>query len=155
MDCAFCNEIIIKKQKFYEDENFFALYNLRPVVKGHCLIIPKRHIEQLYQMNENERKDFISFSNKVLFISLKYSSTNEYDFLMQNGENAGQSIKHLHFHIIPRKRNDALMLSKREFLDSFQKKENSTNNLSEEEIKKTVNQLIKIAEEHRIQIDAL
>jgi diadenosine tetraphosphate (Ap4A) HIT family hydrolase len=155
MECPFCQSTILKKESFYEDDFFRAIYNLRPVVKGHCLVIPKRHIEELYQLKENERKDFISFSNKAIFIAEKYSETNEFDFLLQKGENAGQSIKHLHFHIIPRKKNDILKVAKKEFLQTFQKEENSDKVVSEQEMTKIVSELKSIAEKHRLQINEL
>ncbi len=155
MECIFCNKTIIKRETFYEDDNFVAIYNIRPVLKGHCLVIPKRHITEMYEFNEAERKDFVSFSNKAIFIALKYSDSNEFDFLLQRGENAGQSIKHLHFHIIPRKRNDPLMISKKEFLQSFHEKENSGNNLTDKELSGIVSELKEIAEKHRLQIDEL
>ena len=155
MECVFCNEIIIKKESFYEDNSFTAVYNIRPVVNGHCLIVPKRHVEELYELSEEEREDFISFSNKAVFIASKYSGTADFDFLMQKGENAGQSIKHLHFHILPRKRNDALMVSKKEFLHSFQEKENTDSNLTEKELTKIVSELKEVAKKYRLQINGL
>ncbi len=155
MECVFCSETTLNIEKFYEDENFIAIYNIRPVVKGHCLVIPKRHIESMIELNENERKDFISFSNRAVFIALKYANTNDLDFLLQKGENAGQSIKHLHFHIMPRKRNDSLGVNKDKFFQSFAEKENTVKTLTNDEMKAVVNDLRSIAEKHRMQINEL
>ena len=155
MECVFCSETTLNIEKFYEDENFIAVYNIRPVVKGHCLVIPKRHIESMIELNENERKDFISFSNRAVFIALKYANTNDLDFLLQKGENAGQSIKHLHFHIMPRKRNDSLGVNKDKFFQSFAEKENTVKTLTNDEMKAVVNDLRSIAEKHRMQINEL
>ncbi len=155
MECVFCNRLILKKESFYEDSYFIAIYNIRPVVKGHCLVIPKRHVDEMHELNEEERKDFISFSNKAVFIAEKYSGTNEFDFLLQKGENAGQSIKHMHFHILPRKRNDALAVSKWEFFQSFSEKEHTSKNLSNDEIVPIVKELKDLAEKHRLQLETL
>ena len=155
MECVFCSETALKLEKFYEDENFIAIYNIRPVVKGHCLVIPKRHVESMLELNEKERKDFISFSNKAIFIALKYADANDFDFLLQLGENAGQSIKHVHFHILPRKRNDALAVNKKEFFQSFAEKENTVKTLAQGEMIAFVNELKDIAKKHKIQIDEL
>ena len=133
MECVFCSETTLNIEKFYEDENFVAIYNIRPVVKGHCLVIPKRHIESMLELNERERMDFISFSNKAIFIALKYANANDLDFLLQKGENAGQSIKHLHFHIMPRKKNDSLGVNKDKFFQSFAEKENTVKTLTNNE----------------------
>ena len=155
MECVFCSETTLNIEKFYEDENFIAIYNIRPVVKGHCLVIPKRHIESMLELNEKERMDFISFSNKAIFIALKYANANDLDFLLQKGENAGQSIKHLHFHIMPRKKNDSLGVNKDKFFQSFAEKENTVKTLTNDEMKAVVNDLRSIAENHRIQINEL
>ncbi|MCL4362574.1 MAG: HIT family protein [Candidatus Parvarchaeota archaeon] len=155
MECVFCSETTLNIEKFYEDENFVAIYNIRPVVKGHCLVIPKRHIESMLELNERERMDFISFSNKAIFIALKYANANDLDFLLQKGENAGQSIKHLHFHIMPRKKNDSLGVNKDKFFQSFAEKENTVKTLTNNEMKAVVNDLRSIAENHRIQINEL
>ncbi|MCL4396846.1 HIT family protein [Candidatus Parvarchaeota archaeon] len=155
MECAFCSETALKFEKFYEDKNFIAIYNLRPVVKGHCLIIPKRHIESMLELNDSERKDFISFSNKAIFIALKYANTNDFDLLLQKGENAGQSIKHLHFHIMPRKRNDNLAVNKKEFFQSFAEKENTVKTLTQSEMTAIVSELKNLSEKHRVQINEL
>lgn len=155
MDCAFCNAAALKEERFYEDENFIAIYNIRPVVKGHCLVITKRHVESMLEFNENERKDFIPFSNRAIFVALKYANANDFDFLLQKGENAGQSIKHLHFHILPRKRNDNLAVSKKEFFQSFAEKENTMKTLTQSEMAKTVKELKEIAEKHKLQINEL
>ncbi len=155
MECVFCSKTTLKFEKFYEDENFTAIYNIRPVVKGHCLIIPKRHIESMLEMNEKEREDFISFSNKAIFIALKYANASDFDFLLQMGENAGQSVKHMHFHILPRKRNDTLAVNKKEFFQSFAEKENTIKMLTQNEMITVVNELKEIAEKHKIQINEL
>jgi histidine triad (HIT) family protein len=155
MECPFCNSIILEKEKFFEDGHFLAIYNIRPVVKGHCLIIPKRHIENMFELNENERKDFISFSNKAVFIAQKYANTNDFDLLLQKGENAGQSVNHLHFHILPRKRNDNLAVNKKEFFQAFGEKENTIKTLTNDEMAAVVNELKDIAEKHKMQINEL
>lgn len=155
MECVFCSKTTLTAETFYEDENFAAICNIRPVVKGHCLIIPKRHIESMLELNEKERKNFVSFSNKAVFIALKYADTADFDLLLQRGENAGQSVKHLHFHILPRKRNDNLAVNKKEFFQSFAEKENKVKTLTQSEMAVVVRELSSIAENHKIQIDEL
>ena len=155
MECIFCNQIILKKETFYEDSHFIAVYNIRPVVKGHCLVIPKRHVLELGELNAEERKDFLTFSNKAVFLALEYSGVRDFDFLLQKGENAGQSIKHLHFHIIPRKKNDGLNTAKKEFLGSFHERETTTSQLTEVELVKIIKELKEIIVKHKLQINGL
>ena len=155
MECVFCDPLVLKKETFYGDGYFSALYNIRPAVKGHCLIVPARHIESLLEMNEEERKGLVSFLNRAVFLALRYSGANDFDILLQKGENAGQSIKHLHFHVLPRKRNDSLAVSKKEFMHSFAEKEESVKPLTPEEIDGIVGELRGIAEKHRLQINEM
>jgi histidine triad (HIT) family protein len=155
MECVFCNDTIIKKETFFEDDNFAAIYNIRPTVRGHCLVIPKRHLQETYELNEKEREGFLTFTNKVVFTALKYSDTNDFDLLLQRGENAGQSIKHLHFHIIPRKKNDGLNTAKKEFLGSFHERETTTSQLTEVELVKIIKELKEIIVKHKLQINGL
>ncbi len=155
MECVFCSDIVIKPEVFYENENFMAVYNSRPVVKGHCLVIPKRHILETYQLNDSERKDFISFSNKAIFLALKYSNASDFDFLLQKGEKAGQSIRHLHFHIIPREENDVLGVSKTRFFKSFSEMESGAPVLEKEEMTSIVNEIKEIAEKSKAEMEKL
>ena len=52
--CPFCNEAILTRQKFYEDELVLALVTHKPSVPGHLLIIPKRHIERFEMLTDEE-----------------------------------------------------------------------------------------------------
>jgi diadenosine tetraphosphate (Ap4A) HIT family hydrolase len=52
--CAFCNPAILDYQQFYEDDLVIALYTHKPVMPGHCLIIPKRHVERFEMLSDEE-----------------------------------------------------------------------------------------------------
>lgn len=105
-ECSFCNQEVIARQKIYEDEHIVVLYDHKPIIRGHALVIPKRHVEQLQDVNGNE----ILFIHKAigkLFEASKaaYGSTC-YLILEKNGKAAGQSVPHVHFHFFPRKEGD-------------------------------------------------
>ncbi len=144
-----------KENIFYEDEFFYAIYNIKPAVYGHSLIITKRHVELLKDMNKDESKDFIKFTNKVLFIVDKFTGTDQYDLILQRGEYAGQSINHIHFHIIPRKKDDGMETSKKEWVDTFKEREKTVNELNKKELLNITNQLRKIAETYSEEINKI
>ena len=65
MDCVFCNIIKDKKEIIAENELAVAFYDSFPVSKGHTLIIPKRHVETYFDLNEEEMKAIFNFSQEV------------------------------------------------------------------------------------------
>ena len=108
-DCIFCKIIAgeLPSSKVYEDENFFVFMDIQPVNKGHILIIPKKHTELISEMDpENIGKMMIlgeKISTAVRKSKLKCEGIN---FLLADGEAAGQEVFHVHLHIIPRFKED-------------------------------------------------
>lgn len=100
-DCLFCK--IAQKQipstVVYEDDEVFAFKDINPIAPVHILVIPKTHISSLNEANE----DNSAFIGKILYkASLigKKECPNGYRVITNIGEDAGQSVKHLHFHVI-------------------------------------------------------
>jgi len=155
MECVFCNKETIESEKFYEDEHYYAIYNLRPFLPGHSLVVPKRHVEDMTGLNQGEREDLVSFLNRVIFIALKFAEADSYDLILQQGEIAGRSIAHLHFHIIPRKEGDKVNQSKKEWLYEFNKNEFYGRNLTESEMSTAVNKAKSIAKVYDSELRAL
>jgi len=103
--CPFCNENILNSC-FYETKNFRALYNVAPVLPGHTLVIPRWHVTSLLLLSKDELTDFIEVSRKITGFLLKVFQTDAYDWSVQEKPEAGQSIEHLHMHIVPRTKDD-------------------------------------------------
>lgn len=103
--CPFCNESIIKAS-FAEENGFLSIYNHSPILPGHSLVIPARHISSLFDLSEDEISSFFSFARKVTSFLTKHYKSDAYDWSLQEGEPAGQSVDHLHLHIIPRNQGD-------------------------------------------------
>ena len=104
--CLFCN---IKESEYtYENELAYASYDSYPVSKNHCLIIPKRHIKDYFELNE---KELIACNELIKIIKdeiLKKDQTVKGFNLGTNiGKVSGQSIFHCHLHLIPRREGDA------------------------------------------------
>lgn len=107
-DCIFCKIIggEIPSHKVYEDENTVAFLDTNPTSKGHTLVVPKKHVETIYQASE------MSYMWKTL---VKASQAVEEAFdpeglniSQNNGEAAGQEVMHMHFHVTPRYTGDEI-----------------------------------------------
>lgn len=102
-ECAFCNTELLNRQKIYEDDQVLLLYTHRPVLEGHCLIIPKRHIERFEELTDLEIQQIAQLIKKTNRIIGQTFHTSAYLVAQKNGREVGQSVDHVHFHYIPRK----------------------------------------------------
>jgi len=103
MDCLFCKIATgeIPSQKVYEDEKFYAFRDINPVAKKHLLIIPKKHISTL---NEIDAENITDLSN-ILLIGKKVAqmeglAESGYRFVFNCNDDSGMEIKHIHLHVI-------------------------------------------------------
>ena len=103
--CLFCNI----KESGPADENTFAYasYDTYPVSKLHCLIIPKRHVKDYFELTNNEVIACNELIKKIKeVILLKDSSVKGFNIGSNVGKAAGQSVLHCHIHLIPRREGD-------------------------------------------------
>ena len=109
-DCIFCKIIRgeIPCSKIYEDKEFLAFLDIKPINKGHVLVIPKVHCKNLLDFPRAEETDLVEFIKKVAAAVIKATKADGFNLGMNNGEAAGQIVHHAHFHIIPRFHNDGL-----------------------------------------------
>ncbi|HSW68493.1 MAG TPA: HIT family protein [Bacteroidales bacterium] len=103
--CSFC-DIGIKDAAFMESESYLAVYNIAPIVPGHSLVIPRNHQPALMSLSEEEAREFLAFAIKATKLICRAYSTDAFDWALQEGTYAGQTVEHLHLHIIPRKKGD-------------------------------------------------
>lgn len=108
--CPFCDPAVLQRQKFYEDELCYGLYTHRPVVEGHCLVIPKRHAERFEELKDEEILRMGQVLHKVNAAVSKTFGTSSYLLLQKNGREVGQTVPHVHFHYLPRKEGDCSAL---------------------------------------------
>jgi diadenosine tetraphosphate (Ap4A) HIT family hydrolase len=102
MECVFCT-----MDKFeLENELAYAIFDKYPVNKGHMLIIPKRHTANYFDLTMEERLaiDELLFQGKQLLDETYYPDG--YNVGINCGEVAGQTIFHVHVHLIPRYKGD-------------------------------------------------
>ncbi len=103
--CLFCD--IKKSGCARENDLAYASYDFYPVSKHHCLIIPKRHIKDYFDLSDNELvacNDLIKIIKKE--VMNKDSSVKGFNLGTNIGKVSGQSILHCHFHLIPRREGD-------------------------------------------------
>ena len=103
--CLFCNS---KASGIIQENEFaYASYDTYPVSKDHCLIIPKRHIDNFFYLSDEELiacNDLIRLiKNEILN---KDKSIKGFNIGTNAGKLAGQSIMHCHIHLIPRREGD-------------------------------------------------
>lgn len=105
-DCPFCDPKVLDHQKFYEDELVIVLYTHKPILPGHSLIIPKRHVERFENLSEAEITQIGRVIKKVNKAAETVFGTSSYLLLQKNGKEVGQTVPHVHFHYIPRQSGD-------------------------------------------------
>ena len=107
--CPFCDKKVIDYQKYYENDAVIGLCSHRPISKGHCLIIPKRHVERFENLSQEEELAIAGLIKKTHKAAIEVMNADSYILLQKNGKNVGQTVSHLHVHYIPRKAGDRLV----------------------------------------------
>lgn len=108
MACPFCDPEIIAKQTIFETENEYVFYNLSPKTKGQCLVVPKRHVEGVRELDEGELASLMRTVKKVSEKLNTYLRPAGFNYGFNEGAIAGQTVFHLHFHIMPRYADDGI-----------------------------------------------
>ena len=103
--CLFCNTN--SKEYLIENDLAFATFDSYPVSKNHLLVIPKRHVENYFDLSNDE----ILACNEIIKLSKKKLEKDDqtikgFNLGSNNGIVAGQSINHCHIHMIPRRSGD-------------------------------------------------
>lgn len=84
----------------------FAFVNLKPVVPGHVLISPKRIVHRFAELSIEEISDLWTLSQRVGIAIEKHYTASSLTLTIQDGPEAGQTVPHVHVHVLPRKRGD-------------------------------------------------
>ena len=108
-DCVFCKISAgeIDSKKIYENESFFSIYDKNQKVKGHSLVIPKEHYETIEDLKSDLGNDLLDAIQKTMDkLSEKDSSVEGFNIINNCGEVAGQVVKHVHFHVLPRRHGE-------------------------------------------------
>ena len=104
MGCPFCDAN--NSRIILENEDAFAIYDGFPVSPGHCLIIPKRHMSSFFETTIEEQLSFVDLISKVQQMIKNEYDPDGFNIGINDGEAAGQTVMHLHIHLIPRYHGD-------------------------------------------------
>ncbi|MEM0373967.1 MAG: HIT family protein [Sulfolobaceae archaeon] len=123
-ECVFCRIVRGELKSFvvYEDEDTLAFLDIYPISKGHTLVIPKSHFENIFDIDYDVLKKVITTVRKVS-LAMRKLGAEGVNVILNNGKAAEQHVFHIHFHVIPRYNNDGLnmdILARRIKYDSME-----------------------------------
>jgi len=128
-NCIFCSivEGHIPAFIIYQDENYFVIMDRYPSTQGHVLILPKRHVADIYGLNAEEAAALIPLAQKVSAKMRDTLAMAGLNLMQNNGKAAGQVIDHFHLHLVPRYENDGVSISSN---PNFDRSENELGRLT-------------------------
>ncbi|MCR4798143.1 MAG: HIT family protein [Lachnospiraceae bacterium] len=103
-DCIFCKLAngIIPTNSIYEDEDFKVILDADPATKGHALILPKEHFANIYEVDDAVAAKILPLAKRLATHMTEKLGCDGFNILQNNGEAAGQTVFHLHVHLVPR-----------------------------------------------------
>ncbi|MHA1337233.1 MAG: HIT family protein [Promethearchaeota archaeon] len=107
-NCIFCKIIDkeIPAKIVFENDKIVAFLDIFPISKGHTIVVPKKHFQNLEEIPENDLCELIKIVKRLAIEIRRKLNIEGYNLLQNNFKAAGQVINHIHFHIIPRNKND-------------------------------------------------
>ena len=112
-DCIFCKIANgeIPSKTLYEDEDFRVILDLGPATRGHALILPKEHADNLYELPEETAARVFVLAKKMAAKMTEKLHCDGLNIVQNNGEVAGQTVHHFHMHVIPRHAGDDVQVT--------------------------------------------
>lgn len=107
-DCIFCKLAngIFSTNSIYEDDMFNVILDAGPATKGHALILPKEHYDNLFELPDDTAGAAMRLAKKLSIQMKEALKADGFNIVQNNGECAGQTVMHYHLHLIPRYEND-------------------------------------------------
>lgn len=107
-DCIFCKIANgeIPSNTIYEDDKFRVILDLGAATRGHALLLPKEHADNLYELSDEYAAGVLPVAKKVALRMKASLQCDGLNLVQNNGEVAGQTVLHFHLHMIPRYQND-------------------------------------------------
>lgn len=102
----FGQHMIPEKQVFYQTALSYAFTNIKPVVPGHILVSPKRVVSRVAELSPQEAADLMICAHRIAPVLQKAYEGTSLTIAIQDGKDAGQSVEHVHMHVMPRKAGD-------------------------------------------------
>lgn len=105
MQCPFCN--LPTSSRVAETKLSVAFRDAYPVSPGHTLVVPRRHTERFFDLSSKEQADLIELTRQCEQDLKKEYSPSGYNIGVNDGQAAGQTVMHVHLHLIPRYEGDS------------------------------------------------
>lgn len=105
MDCLFCKIVAgeIPSTKIYEDEYVYAFADIDPKAPFHAIVIPKQHIASANEINNDNSALIAKVFEAIAVIAKEQNLENGYRVVNNCGEDGGQTVGHIHFHLLARR----------------------------------------------------
>lgn len=112
-NCIFCKLAngVFPTNSIYEDEDFNVILDLGPATKGHALILPKEHYNNLYELPDETAAKVMKLAKRMAIHMRDRLGADGFNLLQNNNEVAGQTVYHFHMHLIPRYEGDGQHIS--------------------------------------------
>ena len=109
-NCIFCKILsgVIPSTAVYEDDSFKAILDVNPAARGHVIILPKNHAANIFELPDEDASKIMIVAKKIATAIKKTYNCDGVNILQNNGEAAGQTVFHLHVHVIPRFEGDSV-----------------------------------------------
>lgn len=109
-NCIFCKILSgdIPSTTVYEDESFQAILDVNPAARGHVIILPKNHAPNIFELPDEDASKIMIVAKKIASALRAAYHCDGVNILQNNGEAAGQTVFHLHVHVIPRLKGDTV-----------------------------------------------
>ena len=111
-DCIFCKLAngVFPTNSIYEDDDFNVILDAAPANRGHALILPKQHFDNIFEIDDETASKIMPLAKKIAGAVKKVTGCDGINVQQNNGPAAGQSVFHLHVHVIPRFDDDKFKL---------------------------------------------
>lgn len=112
-DCIFCKIANgeIPSASPYENDDFKVILDISPANRGHALIIPKEHSDNVFELPEDTAAKIFTFAPKLAKAIKEETDCEGMNLLQNNGEVAGQTVNHFHLHFVPRYAGDDVKMT--------------------------------------------
>ena len=109
-NCIFCKIIAgeIPSATVYEDDDVKAILDVNPAARGHVIVLPTKHASDVFSIPDEDLSKAICVAKKIAIAVKEAYKCDGVNILQNNGEAAGQTVFHLHIHVIPRFEGDTI-----------------------------------------------
>lgn len=114
MGCVFCQIVAgtEKAVRVYEDDHYLGFLDIRPITRGHTLVIPKRHSVDLTDTSADILNGLIAIGQRVAQATRACGFADANNIAINDGKAAFQTVFHIHLHVVPRRNGDKLSFAK-------------------------------------------